>query len=397
MDKSKIVGKADIACKGSGSEWSDLKRIVFSFHDFKSLPCEHGKMSLSSPLRCHGHLWNVRMYPGGEKDKKYVTVYVCRIWEGGDNSSQVKANIFLRIPTTYSRSNHGMWNVDNKTFTCEKPGVGWPTFLPRNEMYHYLNEGTLTLEVGLQVLKNNPSRDYAFKASLWKPSPTLGKDILRLLESGDLADVTFTVGLETFSAHRAVLASRAPALADLVRDTPTGAVVSLDDGNRIDPSIFRSLLRFVYGEELPPPEDLKRDARALLEAANRFGCVRLKLAAESAIVYEGIAVSTAAELVLFAEAHDCALLKEVAVDFFVDRAAEVMASEGWSVLTESASTVLELTEALARRSTSLEREETTDDIERMRVVTLRRKLDDKNLEVDGSRTILVKRLKTASS
>lgn len=59
-----------------------------------------------------------------------------------------------------------------------------------------------------------------------------------------------------------------------------------------------ALLRYVYGVEPPTDDVLEKDAWKVLNVADRFGCVNLKLLAESTLVETGINESTAAEMLL---------------------------------------------------------------------------------------------------
>ena len=94
------------------------------------------------------------------------------------------------------------------------------------------------------------------------------------------------------------------------------------------------------------------------------------------------------------------MLKEAAVDYFVMNVQGVMASEGFAQVTESPAIMTELMAAVA--SGSKKRPASTDadgerDYKRMRVSTLRQKLDEKGLDVDGSRETLVSRLEEADA
>ena len=60
------------------------------------------------------------------------------------------------------------------------------------------------------------------------------------------------------------------------------------------------------------PPAVKAKARSLLELADRFGCVSLKLHAEAALAKEGVSVDEAADTLLLADAHSCPGLKETA-------------------------------------------------------------------------------------
>ena len=160
------------------------------------------------------------------------------------------------------------------------------------------------------------------------------------------------------------------------------------------------LLRFIYGGEVPGKHLIKREARSIIRVADRFGCTGLKLAAEAELSAVGITTENAAELVLFADATNCAMLKEAAMDYFVTNAQDVMASEGFSQVKESPAVMAELMAAMASGSKKRPASSDADagrDFKRMRVATLRQKLGDKGLDVDGSKEMLVSRLEDAES
>ena len=88
------------------------------------------------------------------------------------------------------------------------------------------------------------------------------------------------------------------------------------------------------------------------------------------------------------------------MDYFVTNAQNVMASEGFGQVKESPAVMAELMAAMASGSQKRPASSDADserDFKRMRVSTLRQKLDDKGLDVDGSKEMLVSRLEEAES
>jgi len=240
---------------------------------------------------------------------------------------------------------------------------------------------------------------------IWEPSNTLSADMLKMIDSADASnsDVVFQIGKgrktkkkkgkELFHAHRNIILARAPILASLTEDIEDGTPIPVED---VDPGIFRMLLRFVYGGEVPPKDVLKDEARTLIRAADRFGVTGLKLSAEVALASSGINVENCAELILFADGTNCAMLKEAAMDYFVTNSVEIMASDGYKDVKESPDILQELLLAMSaggkKRPAS---GNSNGDFKRMRVSTLRHKLDKKGLDVDGSKDMLVARLENA--
>ncbi|KAF8762588.1 hypothetical protein HU200_009299 [Digitaria exilis] len=85
----------------------------------------------------------------------------------------------------------------------------------------------------------------------------------RMLDSGEGSDVAFSVGCETFPAHRAVLASRSPVFrAELLgpmAESTMPTITLLD----MDPGVFSAMLRFMYTDSLPEDEDAGDDLHLL--------------------------------------------------------------------------------------------------------------------------------------
>ena len=88
------------------------------------------------------------------------------------------------------------------------------------------------------------------------------------------------------------------------------------------------------------------------------------------------------------------------MEFFVKNAEEVMASEGFAQVKESPAVLTELIAAMPCGSKKRPASSDADgerDFKRMRVAALRQKLDEKRLDVDGSKDMLVSRLETAEA
>jgi speckle-type POZ protein len=168
-------------------------------------------------------------------------------------------------------------------------------------------DGNLTIDVDMQVHRD--------ESLAFRPKTTLPLDMIQFLESANQSgDVKLQVGTVKFSAHLHLLKTRAPELAALANGYPSDTLIPIQG---IKPSTFRSLLHFVYADDVPKPEDFQKEARELLDVADRFGCKGLKLLAEAELVESGITVDTAADLIILGDAKNCALLKEAAMNFLL--------------------------------------------------------------------------------
>jgi hypothetical protein len=372
--------------RGSSENRCCPRRIPFvlCFNDFANLPNNVNESTKSSAMWCHGYQWELELHPGGisdfDEDEEIFLSLSMECVSAKRDDCEVKARFALHVPSANSSQDlHEHCNT----------GWAYSHFHPLTKVLFdtskpFLVDGNLTIEVDIQVYKDaSPS---------WEPKNELQLDMMKILESTDQSgDVTFQVGPEEFSAHRHILEARAPVLAALAEDCPSGTPIPIQD---IKPSAFRSLLRFVYANDV---EDLPNEARELLDVANRFGCKALKLAAEAELASSCITVDTAADMILIGDAKNCALLKEAAIDCSAANSMLVKSSKGWKEIEESLPLMKELMDVVIGNkkrpapANGSEQEE-RDYYKRICVSTLRRKLEDKGLDVDGSREMLISRL-----
>lgn len=273
---------------------------------------------------------------------------------------------------------------------------------------NYLVGGHLTVEIDIQVMLDKPPT--------WTPANTISSDMLKLLDEADAetSDIAFAIKdtakipkkdkkkgtgtpLHVFYAHRNILSVRCPTLATLAEDCSPGTSISIEG---VDPDMFRVLLRCIYSGEVPTKDILENEGETIIRTADRFGCTGLKLAAEAELATACITKENAAELILFADATNCVMLKEAAMDYFVKNPQDVMASDGYEQVAESPAIMREMMAAMAdgskKRPASAVSDSNDDrDYKRMRVATLRQKLAEKGLDVDGSKEMLVSRLEEA--
>lgn len=110
-------------------------------------------------------------------------------------------------------------------------------------------------------------------------------DFNKLLETGEGADVSFSVDGVTFSAHKIVLATRSP-----VSKAELHGLAGQDKKHTVTiqdmlPGVFKLLLHFIYTDSLPDMKDPNSAENMdtieyLLVAADRYALGRLKLICE---------------------------------------------------------------------------------------------------------------------
>ena len=192
----------------------------------------------------------------------------------------------------------------------------------------------------------------------------------------------------SFYAHRFILKSCAPQLAELCEGIDDSSPVPISD---VKPDIFKYLLYFVYGGSIPDVI-METNARDLIDAADVFCVVNLKMAAEAAYVCnETMTTDNVMENLLYADGKNCALLKEAAMDFLVENGEEVLAEVNLDNV--PACMFRELLTATARGKKEASGEDDNDSYESMRISTLRETLYKKGVDIDGSRETLIAALK----
>jgi hypothetical protein len=254
----------------------------------------------------------------------------------------------------------------------------------------------LTITVELQVATE--------KKPVWYPQPTYDNIGSQLFGSSENSDVLFTVGntSKDFVAHKCVLALQARSLYKLVLVDESSSKDSAENDTNIElrdvhEKVFEIFLEFVYTGKEPKLNDDEGTARSVLLAANRFGCTDLKLYAESVLVDKFLVPSNAAALLLFADSYSCALLKEATMNTYIkDTKAVIESEDDWTKLKESNDLLVELllcsTSGLKKYSSvvddGIDAIEDADDLD---VTSLRERLQNVDLDADGSREILVER------
>ena len=143
-------------------------------------------------------------------------------------------------------------------------------------------------------------------------------------------------------------------------------------------------------------EDMKSHAREIIDAADRYGVISLKLEAEASIVdATTFTIDNVKELLLYAESKNCALLKEAAMDFIVENKADVI--ENLSFVEAPGALVGDVLATVLRgeREDWIVGDSDGNHFPSMRVSELRKKAHEKGLDVDGSSEMLITALKKA--
>ena len=389
------------------STFGDHASFKILFCRFADLPSVVGEYTASPEFTYNGNKWRIRIYPGGDilENVGFLSLSLHHCERASTSFERVSAS-FSPSADTASFQVSILDKHQNVKFKKEmKHGSrGWNRICARSivldQPNNFLDDiGTLAIVVSS---KNDAASPYV-------PSNPMSDIITGMFLDEDTADVRFEVScasadsneedgdetasspvtLATFHAHRSILKGCAPMLALLFGTTDEKiATASITD---VEPDIFHHMLYYVYGGSVPDGE-MNAHAKKIIDAADKYSIVNLKLAAETAYVKSTeITMENAVDILLYADALNLALLKEVVIDFLVENSEE--ATEKISFADVSGTLMKDLLVAISREKDEMKgRNQDGKVFTTMRVSELRAKLAEIGLGVDGSRESMIKAL-----
>jgi len=287
---------------------------------------------------------------------------------------------------------------------------GWHNFAPREDMLNACVNGSLIVEVRMKErspVTVPPPPEFIHKNPI-------NKNILKLFRDEDSSDVVFEVGttssmndnsddtnkrsktVVTFHAHRIILQDGAPFLAELSKAGSIGEGITIVQINDVTHDVFKHVLYYAYGGKITE-DDMKTNTKDIINAADKYGVVHLKLEAEEFYTKATtLNINNVLDNLLYADSKNLALLKESVMDFILANGDDVMDKVSFSNV--PGDIVKDLLAAVARgKAKSSSSDAAADNYNNMRVATLRKMLDEKGLEVDGSRESMIALLKESTN
>ena len=371
-------------------------------HDFANLSSTRGHYIVSPEFTCNGHQWLLVVYPSGSSiaEEGNVSVYLYHL-----SKEAITIRFEIKVIDKFGKARKHL--SSKHAYTANEGNLGWHNFANRSDILdkskNILDDnGTLTVVVSMEV---EPTTAFV-------PKNPLAKMMREKFHDQNTADVCFEVSnpegkddddgknkraktTTPFYAHSFILETCAPMLAAICESNESGGVVTacVDD---IKPAIFQHLLSYVYGRTIPE-EELKAHAKDIIDAADKYSIVNLKLAAEAAYVQSTkITFDNAMDNLLYADSRNCALLKEAVMDFLADNHREAAARISFTDC--PGHLMKDLLIAFSGKNSKVDANGTNvdDDLSTLSVTALRRKLDEKGLEVDGSREAMIESIKSHS-
>ncbi|KAJ3702262.1 hypothetical protein LUZ61_005967 [Rhynchospora tenuis] len=277
-----------------------------------------------------GYNWVIQFYPDGynTENKNCISFYLLLKSDDSDVKAQFSFTILQQngVPSAMSSTTELL--TFKSTSSTYYSSWGLPKFAKRSEFEasECLKDDAFTIKCIVTVKK---PLQLTTSYGVTVPPSNLGQHFVRLLESGDMTDVTFEVKGEIFKAHRYILAARSSVfnaeLFGCMREKWTDTITIHD----IEAPVFRSMLCFIYSDSLPNFEknsndngnnndgeydDMRLMAQHLLVAADRYDLERLKLMCEDYLC-KNLDVSMVASTLTVAERHNCIQLKAECLRF----------------------------------------------------------------------------------
>ena len=374
------------------------KTINVCYHDFTKIDSE----KTSPEFTFGGNTFQLEI--GDDEDERTSTGYVSLFLENTSDTSDeaIDVDVFFSV-----RSANGTetvrTNTRRHTFSMYGETKCVYDFATRSTLRKSLyHAGTLIIQVWMKLPGDTvpPQNEFV-------PSNPIRENMLAIFGDEESSDVVFEVSGDTsqentenkkakysttFHAHYSVLQCNAPVLADMCKSFRGKATSLLIED--VTPTVFRQVLYYVYGGEVEQDEKryalFRRNAKEIIDVANKYGIVHLKLKAEVYYVRSTIITTdNVIDKLLYADSKNCALLKEAAIDWLVKNAADVMDDE---VCLDNVPnyTMNDLLAATARANNM---DYDANDYNLKSVGELRSILHNRGLDIDGSRKMMIARLR----
>jgi hypothetical protein len=305
-------------------------------HGFASLSTEQDECVDSPEFMLLGNEWRLQIVqPGGDEEagEGMVSLFLYNV-----------SNKAIDIDFGFSVSDgNGKQVAHYRSFrprnfapledADEDDHWGCINFVSRLSLSSSLVNGTLIIEVHMRLAKPTKS-----VPPIFIPGNPFAKNMQHMITDENFGDISFVIGGNqkknnaekiakttsvVFHAHRDILSECSTGvLADICRSSVvSSSPIEITD---VSPEVFRHLLHSAYGVKVSE-EDMKSQTKEIIDAANRYGVVNLKLEAEAFLVRDTVfSLENVMEHLQYADSMNCALLKEAAMDFIFENSSKVM-------------------------------------------------------------------------
>ena len=377
------------------------------WHGFASLSLVRGESVVSPEFLLLGNPWRLELLQSGNNANAVegmVSIFLRNMSNRAiDVDFGVGVNDGFGKQVAYERAatprNFAPVGGDDGDDHC----WGFFNFAKRSKLMSSLVDGTLVIEVRMRLSVPTKSVHPPFI-----PENPLTKMIQGLFLDEKYSDIVFEVAEGkgknsamkvaktapvSFPAHRVIIENCSSIFAELCESHDDGTTqVQIND---VIPNIFRLLLSYIYGGKVSE-NDMVLHARDIIDAADKYGVINLKLEAEASFVVGAtFTIENVMGLLLYADSKNLALLKEATMDYMMENRDEVLETISFADMIPG-TLMRDLLAATARgearnNGTNVH---VDNQYNALRISELRKMAHEKGLSVDGSREMLIAALKT---
>ncbi|KAF8662660.1 hypothetical protein HU200_056262 [Digitaria exilis] len=317
---------------------------VFEIFDYSKLKgIRDGEFIRSATFSVGGYDWAIRFYPGGYAPHCTDSIAIYLELMNKDTKARAGCDLCLvdqttGLPKSVQKANLRVFDAND--LTGFHPQTGLSINRMQFETSSYLRDDHFIVQCAVAVRKEPRVSGLELLNGIEASPSNISVHLGNMLDSGEGADVTFSVQGETFMAHKAVLAVRSPVFNAEFFGRMREAKEQLVTIEEMQPDVFRALLHFIYTDSLPDMDDQEGDIdnkemiRHLLAASDRYRVDRLKFICQS-ILCKNLDVESVSATLALAYQHNCDKLKDICLDFITSSSSvtdSVVATQGYKNL-----------------------------------------------------------------
>jgi len=329
--------------KGSNSR---VKRCtgVYSFRieGYSGLNNRVGESTESPEFELCGHLWQLRIFPGGSLDshKGYLSLYLA-----SKSTKSARASYKLCVNTQIPGGTDEVFASSGVRF-FEAKGVqidGWgrdkfaSASVITNPDYGFIQDDTIIFKVEITVFGDLEILPHNSINHLNNHPPSLIKCLEGLLEDQDgvnLHDVEIVFGGASTSrlrAHKCILSARSPVFRAMLRlkmsEATTGLILIPD----VDYEVMKEVLHYMYTDRAIEPPLMENMCEGLFCAAAKYQILGLQMQCEEYLLTQ-LSIETVVPLLRLGDTYSSTKLKDHALSFMASHAETVLQSREYSEL-----------------------------------------------------------------
>jgi len=339
--------------------------MSWEIHQFSSLNLAPGEKIKSSSFVVGKKKWQVHLYPCGDKeDNKNVTCYLHYLEEGEES---VRARWRASFTTKSVREVRPSLELQF-VFGAVK-SRGWRGIIQKTG--NFLGpEDILIIESEVEIYTDWVTSDCTVP-NIEKPAPIVADqndwqaEMETMVGSKLFSDVSFIVEGETIPAHKNILCSRSPVFRSMftcgMKESSADSV-NIDD---IEIVIMKEMLRFLYCGKVDE-SILQERTFELLCIADKYDVAGLREKCAQ-VLQQRMTRNNALSILSAADMYHTPALKAHALNAISKNFMQVIVTDSWKEFcVNSPHLVAEVTDALAKSTTSLSPSDENNNLKRKR-------------------------------